>query len=266
MDKTGLPKYLNGKWGLSKYLYWQELRTRTEWRIPLGFSGRDLLSMYNDFPAINPYYTVQPDEEKAERNRRMNVIHCRRKRDQKRVELDDLSEECADLRETQEGLLEENRRLVDLVKVAIGTVERVEGEQCDTANQSGWLSAQTAEHCSSRSTGDTIPVHPVLTAYEQASTTNAASASSMGQLNPSLRGESDGRTQAPQPEGEQDRVSLGAGVGPLRQGPVVLPGSLGSTNVQEETSSPFLISATHSEEEGSLFAAAQGMLSLLSQS
>jgi hypothetical protein len=185
MYKAGLPKYLNGKWGLSEYLYWSELRTRTEWRIPLGFSWRDYLSMCNDFLAIKPY-TVLPDEEKAERNRRMNVIHCRRKRNQRRVELDDLAEECADLRKTREDLLKEHRRLEDLVRVAIETVERVEGEQCDTANQSGRLSAQTAEHCSSSSSGDTIPVHPVLTGYEQASTGNAASASSMGQPNPPL--------------------------------------------------------------------------------
>jgi hypothetical protein len=264
LNKAGLPKYLNGKWGLSKFLHWKELRTRMEWRIPLGFSGRDRSEAF-DLPAIKPY-TLLPHEEKADRDRRLNVIHCRRKRDLIRVELGNLEEECAELRETREGLVEEHSRLEDLMKVAIETVERVEGgEQCVTANQFGRLSAQTAEHGSSRSTGDTLPVHPV-TAYEQVSTGNAVSASSMGQPNPPLQGKSGGRTQALQPKAEWDHVLLGPGVGPLRQAPAVLPASLGSRNAQVETSSPLLSSVTRLEQPAPLLAAAQGLLNLWSQS
>jgi hypothetical protein len=139
------------------------------------------------------------------------------------------------------------------------------GEQCNTASQSGRLSVHSADYGSSRSSGDTIPVHPV-TAYEQALTANALFPSSTGQLHPPLQGELGERTQALHPEGERDRVSLGAGVGPLGQAPAVLPGSLGATNAQEETSLPFLSSATRSENPDTLITAAQGLLSFWSQS
>jgi hypothetical protein len=262
MNKAGLPKYLNGKWGLSKYLRWQEFRTRMEWSIPLGVSGRDHSNVYNDYPGIISYPLLP---EKTESNRRLNVIHCRRKRDKKRVELEDLEEECVQLRETREISLEENRRLVGLVKVAIETVERVEGEQCDTANQCGRLSVHSAEYGLSRSSGDTIPVHPV-TAYEQNLTANAASASSMGQLNPPLQGGLGERTQASQPGGERDLVLLGAGVGPLRQAPAVFSASLGSRNAQVETSPPvWMSSVTRSEYPDALLKAAEGLLKLWSQ-
>jgi hypothetical protein len=142
MYKAGLPKYLNGEWGLSKFIQWQEIRTRMEWKIPLGYSGRDGLKSF-ELPAIRPY-TLLPDEEMAERKRRLNVIHCRRKRDLKRAELEYLEEKCAELRETREGLLGENRRLEDLVKVAIVVAERVEEEQGDTVSQSDRIPIQAS--------------------------------------------------------------------------------------------------------------------------
>jgi hypothetical protein len=32
MNKAGLPKYVNGKWGLVKYIQWQECRARMEFK------------------------------------------------------------------------------------------------------------------------------------------------------------------------------------------------------------------------------------------
>jgi hypothetical protein len=49
----------------------------------------------------------------------LELVHCRRKRDQKCVESDALEEEYAELREIQEILLEVSHRLEDLVRVAI---------------------------------------------------------------------------------------------------------------------------------------------------
>jgi hypothetical protein len=187
MNKAGLPKYLNGEWGLSKFIQWQEIRTRMEWKILLGFSGRDDSRSF-ELPAIRPY-TLLPDEEKAERNRRLNVIHCRRKRDLKRVQVDTLEDECAKLRETRETLLEENHRLEDRVRVATAAVERAEQELGDTtiqsddayllsvrggpANSEGTAAPKKRrKHSSSMPTGGAISVHPV-TAFEQASTANA---------------------------------------------------------------------------------------------
>jgi hypothetical protein len=66
MNMACLPRFLNGKWGLGKYIQWQEFRTRMEFKIPLGFSRRDYPKVYDDFPAIRPYSKL-PENEKAER-------------------------------------------------------------------------------------------------------------------------------------------------------------------------------------------------------
>jgi hypothetical protein len=126
MHETGLPQYLNGKWGLSKYLQRQELRTHVEWRIPFGYQRRDHSYAF-DLPGIRPY-TLLPEKEKIETCRRLNVLNCRRKRDQKIIYVDALQEDCVELREILERLLEENRRLEELMRVAIAMVERVEEE------------------------------------------------------------------------------------------------------------------------------------------
>jgi hypothetical protein len=117
MDRAGLPKRLKGDWGYEKFVQWQELRTRYEWKIPVGLSGRgDSADAFN-FPAIRPY-SVLSEEEKAERKRRMNVIHSRRKRDRERIEIDVLQEHCVELREHQVQLKQENVALEALAKSA----------------------------------------------------------------------------------------------------------------------------------------------------
>jgi hypothetical protein len=131
MNKAGLPRFLNGKWGLGKFLQWQEYRTRMEFQIPLGVGGRDHLEIYDEFPAIKPYSLLLLDNEKTERSRRLNVVHCRRKRDQKRLKSDALKEECTELKGEHKELLQESRRLQDLVRTAVAMVEHVEEEQGD---------------------------------------------------------------------------------------------------------------------------------------
>jgi hypothetical protein len=254
MNKTGLPEYLNGEWGLSKFIQWQEIRTRTEWKIPLGFSGRDHSKAF-ELPAIRPY-TLLPDEEKAERNRRLNVIHCRRKRDLKRVQVDTLEDECAKLREVREGLLGENRRLEDLVKVTMVVIDQVREEQGEE------LSAPNSEQGSKMLSGDKTP--PVGT-RESVSTTATASVSSTSvQLSLPLRREHHERTQALH-EGQQEQFTGSGDDAPLQQAPAVLPASLGLTSTLEETSSPFLSSAARSENPCYLLAA-HGLVELFSQS
>jgi hypothetical protein len=151
MNKAGLPKYLNGKWGLSKYLRWQEFRTRMEFKIPLGYNRRDYSDVYDDhFPAIKPY-SLLPENKRTEIYRRFNVVHCRRKRDQRRVEVDTLEEECTELRGNINELLKENRRLEDLVRTAVAMVGRVEEEHGDPisaqieASSPSWSSAEFSE-------------------------------------------------------------------------------------------------------------------------
>jgi hypothetical protein len=157
MNKAGLPRFLNGEWGLGKYIEWQEFRTRMEFKISLCIDARDRLKIYDDFPSIKPYSLLR-ENEKAERNRRLNVVHCRRKRDQRRVESAALEEGYTILKGQQTELLKENRRLEDLVRTAVAIVEQVEEEQgnltsvqAETSSPS-WSSADFSEILDSIST------------------------------------------------------------------------------------------------------------------
>jgi hypothetical protein len=254
LNKAGLPKCLNGKWGLSQYFRWQELRTRMEWRTPLGFSGRDYSKAFG-LPGMR-LYTLHP--EKAERDRRLNVIHCRRKRDQKRIELEVLEEECSELREIQDTLLEENRRLEDRVRVAIETVERGEREQGDTRRQSDRISTQTSEQGSYSLSGDTkLP----KIGYDCDSMATAVSPSFIGKRkrDQPLQGQRGEPIQALRSEDQMDQIILpGTGVDPLRQGPAMSSAYVDSMSAQTETSSSG--SAFVGDVDYSLLLAAEGLL------
>jgi hypothetical protein len=122
MPKAILPKALGGDWGYADYLRWKELRTRIEWRIPLGLSGRGENAV--DLPSMKPYSVI---EEKKERNRRLNAMHSRRKRDRVRFERVLVEEQVRDLQDENQALLNENSRLEGLVAEAMGTVAVVNG-------------------------------------------------------------------------------------------------------------------------------------------
>jgi len=108
MKREGLPKFVNGEWGYEKFVQWQELRTRIEWKIPTGLSGRDYVDKAI-FPAMKPYTIVQDGKE---RQRRLKLIHFRRRQNRDRVEIAILEENCIELVKKQKELLEENRDLV----------------------------------------------------------------------------------------------------------------------------------------------------------
>lgn len=102
--KQGLPRCLNGDWGENQFNQWQELRTRFEWRVPIGLSGRDVTA----FAAVRSY---EPIGDKAERIRRLNIIHSRKKRTRQSIEQVLLEEECADLNNEQKRLRHEKAHL-----------------------------------------------------------------------------------------------------------------------------------------------------------
>jgi len=77
-----------------------------EWRIPLGWSGCGDIS---SFPGIKSYTFLEADA--AERKRRMNLIHFRRKQNRDRVALAILKEHHADLEDEQNKLWLENQEL-----------------------------------------------------------------------------------------------------------------------------------------------------------
>jgi hypothetical protein len=84
MHIENLPSCFGGNWDYAKFLHWRELRTRLEWRVPLHLSGRS--NELESFPAMRPYSTLG-DDQKVERERRLNVIHARRKQDRKRFSM-----------------------------------------------------------------------------------------------------------------------------------------------------------------------------------
>lgn len=131
MKVSGIPKSLGGEWGYSKFIQWQELRTRMEWRIPPGVVGRENANA-DDFPAIAPY-KVLPECDVAERKRRLNVINCRRKRDRVRVEMDLLQEQCGELRAEQAKFREEGDRLEKLLALAQNMIKSGGPTECSRA-------------------------------------------------------------------------------------------------------------------------------------
>jgi hypothetical protein len=99
-----------------------------------------------------------PRMKKTERNRRLGVVLCERKRDQKRVKNDALEEECTELKGKSKDLLQENSGLEDLVRTAGAMVDRAEDKQgdptsvqVDTSSPS-WSSAELSDSRDSIST------------------------------------------------------------------------------------------------------------------
>jgi len=108
MIKPNLPKFVNGDWGYETFVQWQEYRTRMEWRIPLGWSGRKCENKSN-FPGIRSDTQLEADV--TERKRRMDLIHFRRKQNRDRVAIAILKENYADLQDEQNTLRLENQQL-----------------------------------------------------------------------------------------------------------------------------------------------------------
>jgi len=107
MTKANLPNFVNGDWGYEKFVQWQEYRTRMEWGIPLGWSGCTDIS---NFPGIR-FYELLEKADVAERKRRMDLLHFRRKQNRDRVTIAILKERSADLQDEQNRLRLENQEL-----------------------------------------------------------------------------------------------------------------------------------------------------------
>lgn len=119
IDEAGLPKSLSGEWDTCKFLTWQEVRARMEWQLPQAFGRMD--SSFFTLPGIKPYMLL-PDEQKAERSRRLNVIHCRRKRDRLRLTTEGLTDQIDELKQEREALKNQNKKLQDLLAWATDMV------------------------------------------------------------------------------------------------------------------------------------------------
>jgi len=78
-----------------------------EWGITLGWSGCTDIS---NFPGIR-FYALLETTDVAERKRRMDLIHFRRKQNRDRVTIAILKERSADLQDEQNKLRLENQEL-----------------------------------------------------------------------------------------------------------------------------------------------------------
>lgn len=117
LRKEGLPRCLGGTWGTISFSLWQEMRTRVEWKVPLGLQGVDAQFL----PAIKAY-TVY--EDKVERVRRLNVIHSRRKRARRRIEWAVVEEQYADAKSLNTALRKENEKLNNLIRRAVTIIRQ----------------------------------------------------------------------------------------------------------------------------------------------
>lgn len=122
---SSLPQSLGGEWDASKFSHWQELRTRMEWKVPIGLGGKELEDALK-YPAIRRY-VVLSDTERLERKRRLNVVHSRRKRDRRRVMATVVEDQHKQLLRERTVLISENERLVGLIRAASDVVQRMAG-------------------------------------------------------------------------------------------------------------------------------------------
>ena len=117
LKDTSIPRDFGGKYGYAKFVQWKELRARMEWKVPLGLSGRHV--DVSEIPGMKAYESIV---DKTERNRRLNAIHSRRKRDRSHVEQRMAEEErmcsqeeateLASESEGQDGIVARARRLI----------------------------------------------------------------------------------------------------------------------------------------------------------
>lgn len=116
LERAGLPKWIGGGWGIANFTQWLELRTRYEWGLPPGASNRGVDLVF-DFSAIKAPSEL-PEEERIERDRRMNALHSRRKRERERIEIEVLNEQCRDLSARNREMALEAARLESLLSKA----------------------------------------------------------------------------------------------------------------------------------------------------
>jgi hypothetical protein len=84
LSVKNLPTSVGGAFGRLQFSQWLELRVRYEWCVPAGTRNKALLDMF-DFSHVKPLSELSGDE-LAERKRRMNILHTRRKRDRENQE------------------------------------------------------------------------------------------------------------------------------------------------------------------------------------
>ena len=144
LKRTGLPRSLHGEWGYEKFVSWLEVRTRMEFQIPQNLFTKANGDAF-DFPGIR-HYKLLPEEEKDEQSRRLNVIHCKRKRSRSRIMVAAMEEDSKYLQEQQDMLKNENERLQSILDSAVTLVSSLKDleEDVSAANTLKLLSGSSS--------------------------------------------------------------------------------------------------------------------------
>jgi hypothetical protein len=119
-DREGLPSSIGGQWTYDKFYYWQEARIRIEWDLPLSTAQRKLVLNGDSYTCRSLSELNEADS--AERKRRLNLLHSRRKREKEKVEIEVLKGQVSRLEHEKQESEFENKRLETLVNEAFATV------------------------------------------------------------------------------------------------------------------------------------------------
>jgi hypothetical protein len=119
-DRDGLPTSIGGQWTYDKFYYWQEARIRIEWDLPLSTAQRKLVFNGDSYTCRG--LSELNDADRAERKRRLNLLHSRRKREKEKVEIEVLKGQVSRLENEKLESELENTRLEMLLNEAFATV------------------------------------------------------------------------------------------------------------------------------------------------
>ena len=116
LTKDHLPTWMGGAWEYEGYMQWLDLRLRYEWNLPVTAACQKYVDNVPNYKAKQ--FSELTEEEKTERRRRMNVYHSRRKRVRQKIESEVLNDQVLELKHSNEKLVEDNRRLEELIEKA----------------------------------------------------------------------------------------------------------------------------------------------------
>lgn len=116
------------------------------------------MSISEKIPCV-PKYSVKPTSElttaeRAERKRRLNVLHSRRRRERERVEMQVYVDEADELREKNRKLTEENQRFEAMLSAAQSQISMTGNGQIAFSSMSGGSRLPQGDHPLGR--------HPIL--------------------------------------------------------------------------------------------------------
>ena len=116
LSRESLPKCIGGAWDVSQLAEWQGVRIRNELDLPPMRGHKAATTRIDHQPGKR--MSQLNDAERLERRRRLNTLHSRRKRQRNRIKVDTIKKQVTDLRDSNQSLFKDNKRLEGLVDAA----------------------------------------------------------------------------------------------------------------------------------------------------